>query len=214
MQEFFNSYGYIPYLRIGERDKTWAQWLYMKQLPKGAVPVSLSLKRTLHRVENNAVPTTWLSFIDKCGLDFPEVVFIVVGLREEVFTGLRNRSNVIIAKDFGTSVIEDLALIRASLMYLGTSSGVNTIVMFSDLPYLITQMEVSNYLRHGLKPGDKFSFMLDTQKIFSTEIMVTPELLLKEFKALYSKLDRNKWRSTALETAREKHGHPTTKGLV
>lgn len=213
MQEFYNIHGYIPYLRIGERDAAWAQWLYINHLPKGAVPVTLSLKRTVHRVENNADPIAWLPFIDKCGLDFPEVVFVVVGLREEAFTDLRNRANVIIAKDFGTSVIEDLALIRASLMYMGTSSGVNTIAMFSDLPYLITQLPVLTYLEHGIKPDDKFSFMLDTQKIFSTKTMITSEFLFQEFKALYSTLDKNKWYSTALEKARNKHGHPSTKVL-
>jgi hypothetical protein len=213
MHKFYNIHGYIPYLRIGKREEAWAQWLYINNLPEGTIPVTLSLKRTSHRIENNVDPAVWLSFIDRCKLEFPEVVFVVVGLRDEVFAGLRNRSNVFIAKDFGTSIIEDLALIRASLMYMGTSSGVNVIAMFSELPYLITQFGVSNYLRHGLKPGDNFSFMSDVQKIFSAEITVTPEFLFTEFKALYSKLDKNKWRSVASETAREKHGHPTARVL-
>jgi len=213
MQEFYNRHGYIPYLRIGDRDKSWAQWLYMKYLPEGIVPVTLSLKQTSHCVECNADPHTWLAFIDRCKLDFPEVVFVVVGLREEIFPGLRERANVIIAKDFGTSVIEDLALIRSSLLYMATSSGVNIIAMFSDLPYLIFQMEVSNYLRHGLKPLDKFSFVLDTQKIFSTETKVTPEVLFSEFKQIYSKLDKAQWKSRTSKTACKKHSHPTTKVL-
>jgi len=213
MQEFYNAQGFIPYLRIANRDKAWAQWLYVNNLPKGKIPVTLSLKKTSHRTENNADPIAWLGFIDKCKSEFPEVIFVVVGLRGEVFDGLRERTNVIIAKDFGTSIIEDLALIRTSLMYMGTSSGVNIIAMFSDVPYLITQFVVSNYLRHGLKPGDKFSFMSDVQKIFSAEIIVTSEFLFNEFKALYSKLDKNKWHSTALEKANKKQGHPNTKVL-
>lgn len=213
MQEFYNSNGYIPYLRIGERDNSWAKWLYLNYLPKGVVPVALSLKRTLHRAENNADPAVWVSFIDKCRVDFPEAVFVVVGLREEILEGLREKPNVIIAKDFGTSVIEDLALIRASLMYMGTSSGVNTIALFSDLPYLITQMEVSNLTRHGLKSGDRFSFMLDRQKIFDASVKVTPELLLEEFKKIYLGLDKDKWRKETIEKASNKHGHPVAKGL-
>ena len=213
MQDFFNKHGYIPYLRIGERDKAWAQWFFLKHLPKEAVAVTLSLKQTSHCIGNNAEPATWLVFIDQCRLDFPEVVFVIVGLREEVFAGLRDRPNVIIAKDSGTSAIEDLALIRASLLYLGISSGVNIIAMFSDLPYLIFQMDVSNYLRHGLKVGDKFSFVLDTQKIFSAEVKVTPELLFSEFKQIYSKLDKIRWCSITSEKACKKHSHPTTKVL-
>lgn len=211
MVEFYNKHGFIPYLKIGERDRAWARWFYLNQLPKNSIPVSLSLKRTSHRIEGNADPKSWLTFIDRCKLEFPEVVFFVVGLREEVFAGLRDRANVVIAKDFGTSVIEDLALIRASLMYMGTSSGVNAIAMFSDLPYLIFQMEESNYTRHGLSPDEKFSFVLNSQKIFSVNIAVTPDFLYREFKALYSTLDKNKWNSEVLKKAHNKFGHPTTK---
>lgn len=213
IQEFYNIHGYIPYLRIGKKDMAWAQWLYITHLPAGKVPVALSLKRTVHRTECNADPTVWLLFIDRCKLEFPEVVFVVVGLREEIFDGLRNRSNVILAKDFGTSIIEDLALIRASLMYMGTASGVNVVAMFSDLPYLIIQLSVFVYLEHGIKPGEKYSFMLDTQKMFSTNTKVTVEFLFKEFMALYSLLDKEKWHNTVLKNAHKKQGHPSTKVL-
>ena len=211
IQEFYILHGNIPHLRIGVRDMAWAQWFYMNHLPKGAVPVSLSLKQTLHRFEHNADQTVWLSFIDKCCLDFPDVVFVVVGLREEVFEGLRNRSNVVIAKDFGTSIMEDLALIRASLMYMGTCSGVNIIAMFSALPYLIFQMLVDDVYGHGMKMDEKFPFVTNQQKIFSVDIKVTLEFLFKEFKALYSRLDKNEWYSMTQEKARNKHGHPATR---
>ena len=211
VQDFYNSHGYIPYLRIGDRDGFWAHWFYLNYLPENTVPVTLSLKQTSHASERNTNPVVWLSFIDQCKIDFPEVVFVFVGLREETFDGLRKRSNVIIAKDFGTSIIEDLALIRTSLMYMGTSSGVNTIAQFSDLPYLIFKFPEWCLHRLELKSGENFSFATGRQKMFSTQILVTPELLLNEFKALYSKLDRNKWCSTVLEKARNKYGHPSAR---
>jgi len=207
IQEFYNMHGYIPYLRIGDKDIYWARWFYLSYLPEMTVPVTLSLRQISGDPERNANPNVWLSFIDKCNMDFSEVIFVVVGLREEIFNGLRKRPNVIITKDFGTSIIEDLALIRTSLMYMGTNSGVNTIAQFSDLPHLIFQFP--NIHKYGLNLGNNFSFATDKQKIFSSAIKVTPELLYAEFKDLYSKLDRNQWRSVALENARIKHGHPS-----
>lgn len=53
-------------------------------MQKGTLPVTLLLKQTSHRPERNAEPAVWLSFIDMCKIDFAEVTFIVVGLREEV----------------------------------------------------------------------------------------------------------------------------------
>lgn len=208
IQEFDNAHGYIPYLRIGDRDILWAYWFYLNHLPKNTVPVTLSLKQTSHDTQRNANLDVWLLFIDNCKIDFPEVVFVIVGLREEVFEGMRKRPNVIIAKDFGTSIIEDLSLIRTSLMYMGTTSGVNTIAQFSDLPYLIFQYPVNILVKFGLKPGENFSFATEKQKLFSTTTSVTPSLLLKEFKGLYSKLDRKKWLNITFEKACNKHGHP------
>ncbi len=206
IQKFYNTYGYIPHLRIGKRDSSWAQWFYLNYLPDKTVPVVLSLKRTSHDPIRNANLSVWLSFIDKCNTDFPEVVFVVVGLREEVFDGLRERPNVIIAKDFGTSIIEDLALIRTSFLYMGTTTGVNIIAWFSDIPYLVFQLP--NVDKYGLKIGESFSFVTNLQKIFSSIILVTPELLLDEFKKLYSKLDKKKWFDVTFKKARNKHGLP------
>ncbi|MDD5687487.1 MAG: hypothetical protein PHE88_06620 [Elusimicrobia bacterium] len=209
IQEFHNIHGYIPHLRIGERDSCWAKWFFLNHLPDKSVAVVISLKLTSHFTERNANPAVWLSFIDKCKTAFPEVVFIIVGLREEVFDGLRERSNVIIAKDFGTSVIEDLALIRASLLYMGSASGVDIIAMFSDHPYLIFQLPDIHI--YGLKLGEDFSFVTDKQKSLDSTISVTPELLFNEFKQLYLKLDRDKWFSTTLQNACNKHGHPSAR---
>ena len=210
IQEFYNAYGYIPYLRISDRDGAWAKWFYLNHLPENTVPITLSLKQTTHTPDRNADPAVWLSFVDECKKNFSEIVFVVVGHREEIFDGLRDRPNVVIAKDFGTSIIEDLALIRTSFIYMGTNSGVNTIAQFSDLPYLLFQWPVFVFEKYGLKSHENFNFANGRQKIFSTEILVTTELLLNEFKGLYSRLDRNKWLSTAFTGAFNKHGHPST----
>ena len=211
IEEFYDSYGYIPFLRIGERDKSWALWFYLSYLPEGSIPITLSLKSTSHHPIRNADPTVWLSFIDRCKIAFPEIMFVVVGLREEVFDGLKDRQNVVIAKDYGTSIMEDLALIRSSLAYMCTTSGVNAIAMFSDTPYL--QFQFPNMEQYGLDEGTKFSFAADNQKIFSTNIDVTSELLLQEFTELYLKLDQNCWHDTMLKNARNKSTHPSAVGL-
>lgn len=198
MYDFYDTYGYIPYLRIGEKYKQWAQWFYKTNLPENTVPVTLSLRQPLSSNNDteyyrNADPAAWLSFIDQCKESFPGVVLVVVGTREEVFDGLREQSNVIIAKDFGTNIMEDCALIRASFLYMGTCSGVNAIALFSDLPHLLFQFPgMDNY---GLKMGDNFPFQTDKQKVFSLEVPVTSELLFNQFESLYVKLNREEWQT-------------------
>lgn len=213
MQKFYEERGYLPRLRIGERDSGWANLFCLEHLHKGVVPVSISLKMTRHRPESNADPKAWLTFIDRCRVAYPEVVFIVAGLREEVFCGLAERPNVIISKNYGTSIIEDLALIRSSAMYLGTNSGVNIIAMFSDMPYLITQFAIKTLTMHGLNADEQFNFQADNQKIITEDIKVTPDLLFLEFGKIYSTIDKEGWRKKAEEKAQKKYGHPTIKGI-
>ena len=208
-EDFFNKYGYIPHLRIGKRDSSWAYWFYQNYLPKDTVPVVLSLRRPYSMLERirNADPKVWLAFIDKCKEVYKDIIFVIVGLRIEVFQGLRERSNVVIAKDYGTSIIEDLALIRSSYCYLCTASGPASIAIFSDLPYLIFQQpEIERY---GLSEGKNFDFATENQKLFSTNVPVTPELLYNEFSKLYEGLDRNKWKE-AIKNASRKHEMPST----
>jgi len=210
--EFYHAYGYIPHLRISDRDCSWARWFYLTHLTDGTVPVALSMKRTSHDTVRNAEPAVWLAFIDKCKMHFPEVIFVVVGLREEVFDGLRNRMNTIIAKDFGTTITEDFALIRTSLLYMGTTSGICNIARFSDVPYLIFQFP-NFYRNFGLEQKENQAFATDKQKIFDTTSEVTPELLYGEFKNLYMKLNKDGWQIAAIRAARMKNSHPSTRAM-
>lgn len=211
VNEFHKKHGYIPHLKIGERESSWAKWFYLNNLPKNTVPVALSLKRTVHSEVRNADPYVWLPFIDKCKQLYPEVIFIFIGLRDEAFDGLRERSNVFIAKEYGTTIMEDLALIRASIMYIGTASGVNVISMYSDLPYFIFQLP--NTTIYGIEFGDSFKFANKNQKIFDAKIPVTPELLLNEFKSVYNNLEKNEWVKETSIGAKDKHFLPTSKAI-
>lgn len=194
IQLFFRRNGYIPFLRVGKKQIEWAATFYKKTLPENSVPVTLSFRQPLSKNDKrNADPAVWLHFIDKCQQMFPEIRFIVVGTRDEIFPGLKERANVICAKEYGTSIIEDFALIRASCLYLGTSSGINTIANYSDLPYLIFQLTSETLRRYGLDIDNIFPFIDGKQKAFADAIKITPELLIAEFSQIYSKLDKTKW---------------------
>jgi hypothetical protein len=207
IKKFFDNYGYIPFLRIGERDKSWARWFYLTYLPENSIAIALTFKMTSHDSIRNADPAVWLSFIDRCKIVYPELMFIIIGLREEAFDGLRDRKNVVIGKDHGTSLVEDFALIRASLIYMGTSSGINAIAMFSDTPYLIFQLSCIE--RYGLEERRNWFFANDRQRIFSTKIAVTPELLFQEFTELYIKVDKDAWHNSNRIKACNKNSHPS-----
>jgi hypothetical protein len=136
-----------------------------------------------------------------CKSAFPEVVFVVVGTREEVFEELRHHRNVIVAKDHGSTLLDDLALIRTSLLYMGRESGVSEIAVFSDVPYLLFGREERARLAQKLKPDSNYEFATKLQKVFyASSFIVTADSLLREFSNLYNQLDIDKWRKKASES--------------
>ena len=196
IQDFYRECGFIPHLVINDYHLSWAYNFY-KTKAKGLLPVVVSLKWHPHSMRRSADRNVWLGFFDLCKSAFPEVVFVVIGVREEVFEELRERSNVIIAKDYGSTLAEDFALARTSLLFMGMISGIATIVWFSDVPYLLFGQSPEYGKQTGLKPGSTWEFATQYQKVFYTSFIITPHSLLEEFSSLYNQLDIDRWHKKA-----------------
>ncbi|MFC1986964.1 hypothetical protein ACFLVH_00210 [Chloroflexota bacterium] len=198
IQEFYREYGYIPYLAIDDYHLSWAYNFY-KTTAQGLLPVVVSLRwhpqATTHR---NAEREVWLAFFDLCQSAFPDVIFVVVGTHEEAFDELRQHSNVIVAKECGSTLLDDLALIRTSLLYMAEESGISIIALFSDVHYLLFGREEVARKAMKLEPGSNLGFATQHQKVFYADSFITtPDSLLREFSNLYNQLDIDKWRQKA-----------------
>ncbi|MDY6833749.1 MAG: hypothetical protein SVY53_02990 [Chloroflexota bacterium] len=196
IRDFYQERGFIPYLSIDDYHRNWAYEFYQTKA-KGLLPVSVSMRNRPDGPDRNADRHAWLDFFNLCASAFPDVVFVVVGVREEVFEELRGCSNVIIAKDHGSTVADDLALIRTSLLYMGMESGVAVIAIFSDVPYILFGRLPEEVERKGLNPGANWDFATQYQKQRYTDFNITPDSLLNEFTALYSQLDIDEWQRKA-----------------
>jgi len=213
LSDFYEKYRYIPHIRIGEQNLSWAYSFYLEHLTKKQIPIVLSLKNTTHSTERNADLESWLGFIQRCKKDYPQIKFIQVGLRGEEFDEIRACSNVIIAKDFATTLFEDFALTRSAALYMGTISGISQPVQFSDQPFLIFNMEDSVMKRFNLISGKGFNFTTNQQKFFDATFEMNSDSLFSEFKKLFDSLDKEQWRQNVLKMAKDKSPHPSAKLL-
>lgn len=194
IQEFYEEYRYIPQLTIGDNHLNWAyELLYTKA--KGMCPVAVSLRWNPGvAVHRNADRGVWLEFFNLCQIEFPNVMFIVVGSRGEVFEELRHCPNIIVAKDYGSTLLDDFALIRLSLLYMGIESGVADFAIFSDVPYLLFGREEIARKALNLSLISNFAFATPYQRVYYAEsFTITPQSLLKEFSSLYYQLSTEKW---------------------
>jgi len=209
MVEFYKKHKRIPHLRIGPLKSSWAYQFFLKHINPNNIPVVLSLKLTDHDHQRNADPSVWLPFIARIVKDHKELSFVFVGLKGEELPGIRKLSNVIIAKDYGTSIIEDLALIQKSFIYIATVSGPNTIALFSDTPYIIFQMPVEQK-NYPIKRGENYCFATQYQKLFDTTYPMSAEFIYDEFQKVYEKLDIKQWLATAKSKSTFVSQHPST----
>jgi hypothetical protein len=187
VQEFYHQHGYIPHLSCKPAMVTWAR-SFIKEKVRPQLPVVVNLRNRRDYAERNAKLDCWLEFFAFCEEKF-SVKFVVVCGRDEIDPRFRNLPNVIIAKDYATTVEQDLALIQVSLVFMGGRSwGVAQMAIFSDIPYLMFNFRPIN---ENIPHGSQLSFASPLQKlIWERE---TTESLIDEFTALFGKLDTSRW---------------------
>ena len=211
MLSFHKENGYIPPLNVSYREQVWAANFFKEYVPENKIPVTVSLKNTTHGTERNANLDLWYDFFKLCNKKRTEVQFILVGLKNEADPRILKLDNVIFAKDYGTSLIQDIALVDCSAMYMGPTSGISTSILFSDTPYIITKFELSEYKRLNIKTDENIPFATKGQKIFPVGAKLTGDLLFEEFCVLFDSVNKSSWREKQLSLNKEYFEHPSAK---
>ncbi len=202
LREYTAKTGSMPQLRVPPRELGWAYDFYLAKLPEGALPITLSFEE--HFSGNGFTPhaETWLSFIDKCQREFPDVVFVTVGPRGRRFEGFRGRENVIIANDYGATAIEQMALVSASGAFIGTDAGLASFVLFSSVPYVLYQ---------GAPDVDRWKPVLSgLQRVVCVQKPINSEQVFDDFTGLFHGIQKERWFANVRTFAKPKHGHPTS----
>lgn len=194
----------LPHLSCRPHLKRWAEAFYAAHAG-GRVPVTVNLRNNpgWHQ-ERNSRFDAWLAFFSHCDGRYP-AVFVVLCSRSEIDARLRDCPNVVVAKDHGTGLEQDLALIHTSALHMGANSGPATMAWFNDKPYLM----VNTLLRDGpmtLEPGmavdvspgkERFRFSSPLQH--AVNAAETKELLVEEFERMWAAVDGSRWESSALD---------------
>ena len=137
--------GMIPQFKFGPPIVSWTREFFHEHAD-GCVPVTVNLRNNpsfgCHR---NYILPAWRDFFARCAECMP-VKFIITCAASEVDPALRSLPNVVFAKDHGTSLLQDLALIRFAAFHLGSCSGPSAFVMFLRQPYHIFNNDMLPHL--------------------------------------------------------------------
>ena len=102
----------------------------------------------------------------------------------------------VVAKEFGTTIVEDLALVQSCAFYMGMSSGPAAMANFCDKPMVIFNSNLDQVDRVGLERHE-----WGLRHVFATKhhrILCEPETtesLIEEFEALLSAVGIDEWKN-------------------
>jgi hypothetical protein len=163
-------HGSTPQLRFSRELCEWADG-FLGQF--GRV-VTVNMRRNPRdNPHRNCNPDVWAAALERCA-DELGVWFVVVGAPGEVDRADFGLS-VTFAKDHGTTLLQDLALIHRSKAHIGSTSGPMAVAMLGTAPYCFVGADMKPHLaRYGGalredEAGDLvFSFASPGQR-FSTQ---------------------------------------------
>ena len=158
-----------------------------------SLPVTVQLRRNSINPGRNSNYDVWLEFFASCNERYP-AKFIIIGAESEMDERFKQYPNVLMAKDFCTSVELDLALINSAAVHMGAASGPGAMAYFSSTPFLLCNAPIETLLNLGYIQNGNF-----TQAFFSNsaqQITVIPEtldMLNEEFEKMWAVLDKKCW---------------------
>ena len=130
---------------------------------------------SIYRDSNSHI---WLDFLKRELLESPNNIFILLGRSEEKPPEILKLPNVLNLRDYGMNLGHDLAAIDKSKLFLGSSSGFAAYANFSQIPYIITNMNHNSYKAYEIpygadslpfsNPYQKLLFENESEKLFNT----------------------------------------------
>ena len=165
-QNFFHEKGFVPQLSCNDNYLKWAN-NFLKSNIFPDIPVAVHLKNNRNSPgKSNADFNAWFEFLNQCCRKNPQVKFILIG-NENVDPRIIKLSNVIVSRNYRCNLLQDLAIIQTSSMFMGMSSGPCNLALFSSIPYVIYKNPDHDAEEMDLALGnnDKLSFAGPYQKM-------------------------------------------------
>jgi hypothetical protein len=145
INRFHGRHGYVPSLQAPRGYAGWAR-RFLSQHHAGRFLVCINprqsrLTATPAVTQRDAPLAEWYEFLRAVGRRYPDVHFFMLGGFAEWEHTLLTLENVSIPRTMGLTLAHELALLVASNLFMGTSSGFATMATFSGVPYVITSIE-------------------------------------------------------------------------
>lgn len=174
---------YLHYYIHNEVLKGGVKPLTMKSLPWATEFLKKHDANYVIQVRNNSRTTNrnsnwmaWAQFMRR-----RKERFVVVGYKGEQNHEIR-LPNVVIAKDFDTTMEQDMALVEAADVFMGASSGPATVAIFNSKPYRVFNTNVfAGWVDGYIMEGGRGHFRFSIENQVMIKGPESADLIEKEF---------------------------------
>jgi hypothetical protein len=174
---------YVHYYIHNEVLKNGIKPLTMKSFPWAQQFLKTHEAKYVIQVRNNSRTTNrnsnwmaWVSFLRR-----RSERFVLIGNKGEIRDELR-LPNVIVAKDFDTTMEQDMALVEAADVFMGASSGPATVAIFNSKPYRVFNTNVCHGFVDGyVMDGGRGHFRFSVENQVMIKGAESADLIEKEF---------------------------------
>ncbi len=197
LDRFLQTHAALPGLTCPPAALEWAR-LFIRRHAGAATPVTAQIRFNPESPRRNTDLDAWREFFQRMQAR-PDIKFIVICRQEEVTPELRALSNVVYAKDYGSGILEDLALIQVSHFSIFPDAGFATYPWFLGLPTIFFAKE-KHYFPHlrmlDVNGGTGLRFLTPFQRRVFGEY--TADTLEQEFLRLWNDLTAVGWTNPQL----------------
>ena len=196
LDHYFEKFGALPKLTCPPEALNWAR-AFVRQHVAPALPVAAQIRFNRDSPRRNTDIEAWSGFFRRMSAR-ADIKFVLLCLKDEIVPELRALSNVVYAKDHGSGILEDLALIQVSHLSLFPDAGFATYPWFTGLPtiFLGKQKHLFPQRRMRDEDGQGLRFLSPHQRRRFGEY--DAGTLEAEFWSLWNDLAAANWRNPYL----------------
>lgn len=194
IQKFFTENGYIPTISSKQQSYQWAKNFIERNIFP-SIPVVVHLKNKIRESGKpdwyNADLKEWQGFFEVAESRYC-AKFILIG-NEPIPDEMRALPNIIVAQDFDSNLLRDLALIPLSYAFMGMASGPSNMAIFNRVPYIIYKNPYHHVemMKKELGNSDHFVFATPYQRFYRR--FETKDDILSEFDCIWKNNSTSSW---------------------
>lgn len=187
LNDFFEKHHYLPKLTSDRAHLGWAKSFIEKHC-KGKVPFCAAMRKNKRDSARNAPIEEWEKFFAYCNHRYPDFIFLIIGTEREIHPELLEMQNILFVKLYGSTLLQDMAIIQSSKAFITHSSGMGAYSWFIENVPSITFGIDLRYVHFGLglNKGEQINYTKENHSLLwgpydSSDIIHAFEELVKKY---------------------------------